>query len=110
MNDFYKKIEDRLVVFCEKKLCPWAEKEFERCEDPKKRFHFPAFFYRLETTVVEQEGNNAVFMRASLGKKGTTELLYQWEQELVWSVEEDCMLPPKKQKKEKNRPKKTGQG
>ncbi len=103
MSEFYREIGARVLAFCEERLRPWAEREFERCEDPKKRFHFPSFFYRLETRTCEEGGVLSVSMRATLGRRGIQEPLRQWERVLTWSAQEDCLLPPCKRKKEKGK-------
>ncbi len=101
MGEFYREIGERVETFCEKHLRPWAEREFERCEDPKKRFYFPSFFYCLETRTHEDGGSLGISMRATLGRRRSAESICQWEQELIWSAKEDCLLPPKPSKKEK---------
>ena len=105
MTEFYRKIGESVEDFCENDLRVYAERSFAESEDPKKRFHFPAFFYRLEATVEEGETEWMVKMETVLGRKGRRgEPLYRTEEIHRWTLCESGLLPPprvrKKRKKE----------
>ena len=60
LDTVYQEIGTKTERFCEDRLRCFAEEEFERCADPKKRFYFPAFQYRLETSMGEENGKRSI--------------------------------------------------
>ena len=99
MEEFYREIGERVVFFCENSLRERAEEDFEKSEDPKKRFHFPTFLYRLHTESGEEGDVLTVRLCATLARRGEREPRYRREWVHLWSVSEDCLLPPKREKK-----------
>ena len=99
MEKLFREIGDRAERFCREDLCPWTEKKFEECKDPKKRFHFPAFSYQLDTRIREEGRGTVISLEAIFKKRGDEKPLSRWGRELIWSEKEDCLLLPLPSKK-----------
>ena len=95
ISEFYAQVEARTLSFCETALRRMAERCFDASEDPKKRFHFPAFRYGLEGRVTWEDTDTdlvSVCLTAELKQKG--DCLESCLQAHTWSLSEEVLLPP----------------
>ena len=99
MSGLYHRMGESLAAFCEGELRERAESDYVRCDDPRKRFRFPAFFYRLESETLEEGDLVTVRLRLRFGRRGGREAPYLWESTQRWSLSEDCLIPPRPTKK-----------
>ena len=99
MDQWYREIQRRVVRFCEGDLRLLAEKDFEESEDPKKRFHFSPFVYRLDSELLEKDGQLRVKMVVTLERKRGEWSAVRRELVHIWSQTEDCLIPPPKKKR-----------
>lgn len=96
MGALYRGVEERAIAFCRGVLKEETERLFEVSEDPKKRFRFAAFVYRLEGRIVWCEGEYlSVGLRADLTRRGEGSMLWHAEDGHLWNVREGFMIPPK---------------
>ncbi|MBO5938242.1 MAG: hypothetical protein J6Q82_01925 [Clostridia bacterium] len=92
---FYEEIGRRAVSYCEGALTELATEEFERSDDPNKRFCFPVFSYRLEGRVTyEDDRFLSVCLAAELRRRGDRSPLVRFEDGQVWERTDGMLLPP----------------
>lgn len=92
---FYEEIGTRAVGFCEGVLRERAEREFEKSEDEKKRFQFPALSYRLEgRATYEDEKYFSVCLAAELRHRGERSPIGSFEDGHVFEKESGMLLAP----------------
>ena len=97
LSDFYRELGDRAFGFCQDILRPDAEAVYERSEDERKRFRFPAFSYELTGEVCWQEADLlSVRIRAELCRRGSPEPLSRGWDAHTWQLGggEPTLLPP----------------
>lgn len=97
ISAFYLEIENRTRSFCETALKTMAEEDFERSDDPKKRFCFPTFRYVLEACVTyENVGEDLLSVRlvTELRRRGSVDCLERHLQAHTWSLSEEILIPP----------------
>ena len=97
MSQFYEKIEKEALSFCEGALLSVAQREFEGCDDPKKRFSFPTFLYSLEGRVSYESLERdllTVRLTATLSRRGEGTPRERNTDGHAWSLSEERMLPP----------------
>lgn len=92
---FYEEIGMRVVGYCEGELSDLVTQEFDRSEDPDKRFAFSPFSYRLEGRVTYEDGQFlSILLAAELRRRGERAPLRQFEEGQVWERTEGVRLPP----------------
>ena len=95
IDDFYREIGERVVLYCEGKLREGAEGEFEKSADEKKRFHFPTLSYRLEGKITyEDEMYLSVCLAAELRRRGERSPVAVFEDGQVFEKESGILLSP----------------
>ena len=92
---FYEEIGRRAVGFCKGALSERAKAEFERSDDPNKRFSFAAFSYRLAGAVTyEDETLCSVCLTAELRRRGDRVPKESFEDGQVWEKRSGLWIPP----------------
>lgn len=97
VSSVYGEIADRSLSFCETTLRQMAEAEFEASEDPRKKFRFPAFRYRLEGRVTYEDaqmGIASVFLIAEMKRGDRADYVERHAEAHTWNLSEGLLLPP----------------
>ena len=96
ISAFYEEVGRRAAAFCEGALSERAKAEFERADDPNKRFSFAAFSYRLAGAVTYEDGELcSVCMTAELRRRGDRAPIELYEDGQVWEKHSGLWIPPK---------------
>lgn len=103
MNEFYEKIAENCKKYAETQLLEKIRAEYENSTDPRKRFNFKKYVYKIEYAVTEQNDSTlCVCIDVSLFRAGRRENYKRSSQ--VWKISSGGLCPPKikKGKKIKN--------
>lgn len=93
IREFYRGVYENALLCCENELCRYAADKYGESDDPKKRYDYVPIRYRLEGKTTFCNGDMMfIKLTAELRGKGATERVYDAH---VWSLTEQCLLPPK---------------
>ena len=99
VRDFYRRIGEHTEALARSVLLPRARREYEKCDDPRRRFtHRPyrlSHIARLDT----REGETVVIRRLELSHRGRT----LFSEERGERISEDGRILPIKKQKEKQK-------
>ena len=97
MTEFYQRICEQILTFCETELKNFAKEQYDMRADTEVKGRYPEIIYALNGRVTHADVERVfVLIEATLKKYGESERICRRYDAHAWSVEDELLISPKK--------------